>query len=515
MKKLLLILIGLTALYGGIGFLYLPGVINAQLTEQLQKHSGQNFRSASTSFNPFTFTLELGDISVQDKQSEWFKAQSMSINLSAWKLLSGHYSISDFTLNHPLIQSQWDEQGQLIQPVLQLDQSEATDEPIPLNIEQFKIKGGEWQISQSHQLKPTTLSGITFTLEDFQLNQGTAQGELKVQLGKASQVELSAQFDQVAQAVLLNWSLNQLNLAEWSTYLPAGISKPKGTVNSAGQLLWQLDVQPILSIKNLEAEGFGIEVDGMARISEAFIKAENAAVDFNHQAINVELLATEQGQITWLNTKDNNSNTRVEEQANPWQFQLNHLIAYQTTVNLPEQWLQGPMLIDSLKSQHFGNSQSSASQWEATVHAGPSGQLHIQAELTQQPLAMQGTLNMTEWPLPTFNPMLFPEHNFSIQKGLFNTDQAFTWEAAHWQTAGPWRINEFTLLDGSGLTVAEWPALTSSGGGVNGTSQTLYLGDLNLDQAQGFITLVSDSIYDSQSTDEPATNWQIELGPIR
>ncbi len=525
MKKLLFILIGLTALYGVIGFLYLPGVINAQLTEQLQKHSGQNFRSTSTSFNPFTFTLEMDDIRVQDKQSEWFKAQSMSINLNAWRLLSGHYTISDFTLNQPLIQTQWDEQGQLIQPVLQLVQSEATNEPIPLNIEQFQIKDGEWQISQSHHLKPTTLSGITFTSEDFQLNQGTAQGELKVQLGKASQVELSVQFDQAAQAVLLNWSLNHLNLAEWSSYLPASVSKPQGTVNSAGQLLWQLDEQPILSIKNLEVEGFGIEVDGMARISEAFIQAENAAVDFNHQAISVDLLATEHGVFQWHSlTPSTAQQPPTESQAAPmaWHIQLQHLVFYETDVELPDLWRLDPLVIDTLKGTNIslgiGSEQTSptqASEWQASLRQGASALINIQAQQSHQPLTLIGALKVTDWPLAALNPMLFPDHQWQVKQGLFNSQQSFEWRGDQWHTQGHWQINNFELLDAQGLTTAAWPALVSTGGGINGNHQTIYLGNLDLSQAQGFIQTMSNHINQAEQQPGAPSDWRIQIGPFK
>ncbi|MGH8296648.1 MAG: hypothetical protein ACRETZ_14315, partial [Steroidobacteraceae bacterium] len=63
---ILAILAGLAGLYAAVGFLLVPRWIRSEVTGLAARDFGRKLSLGEVRFNPFTWTLELGDVSLPD-----------------------------------------------------------------------------------------------------------------------------------------------------------------------------------------------------------------------------------------------------------------------------------------------------------------------------------------------------------------------------------------------------------------------------------------------------------------
>lgn len=170
---------GIFVTYGIIGFFGVPYAIKNSVPQKVfEATNGGIFSVKSVSFNPFTFYLQLHDISFKTPQKDDFvDVHRFSINLNPvdylWKW---GWVIQDIRIEHPHITLRKDSQGEMNfgwLSTLGTDENESTQESKPLAVlmNNFTLKEGEIDYRDESEGKHfhQAIESIGFHLENIDL----------------------------------------------------------------------------------------------------------------------------------------------------------------------------------------------------------------------------------------------------------------------------------------------------------------------------------------------------------
>lgn len=168
-------LLGLVALYAGLGFFLVPVVARKQIEK---KGSAQLKRQVSlqrVQFNPFTFAGSLERLRVAGENGgELASWAVLRFNFDPWEsLLRREWRLGELSVVAPSFNLAIDPEGRLnIADILESDQPNATAEPSPppkVGIDRLKVENGTVQYSDRSRSTPfsSTVHPIDFVLENF------------------------------------------------------------------------------------------------------------------------------------------------------------------------------------------------------------------------------------------------------------------------------------------------------------------------------------------------------------
>lgn len=178
-KLLLKIFFTLFSLYGLFGFFVLPGIIKKQLVENLEKVIARKIELSSVTFNPYTFELNIHEISIHEQRGDrtFAGAKEISVNIDPLALVVGHVKVKLIEITAPHVTIHKDQEcGFNFSDLLVTNEKslpeEKTDTKTALPkvlVNKFSIIHGEVNFIDESGSEPfeASLKPIDFRLYDF------------------------------------------------------------------------------------------------------------------------------------------------------------------------------------------------------------------------------------------------------------------------------------------------------------------------------------------------------------
>lgn len=224
-------LVTIFILYTIAGFLIVPMVVKSEAVDYIKKEFKREAEIESVSFNPFTFTLSVGEFKLYEKEKEgiFFSFKEFFINISLLPLLSKEVDFEEIRLTEPsgniirlneedfnfsdLIKSSSD------QPT---DTSSAKDEPWEIFIQKFELQRLHLLISDRAVIPAaeTRVDSFSITVTNLRLNSAdTSSFSLTSNLRHGGSFSLSGNFSMTPLKADLDFNLNKANLKPLAPYV--------------------------------------------------------------------------------------------------------------------------------------------------------------------------------------------------------------------------------------------------------------------------------------------------------
>ncbi|TAK56381.1 MAG: DUF748 domain-containing protein [Bacteroidetes bacterium] len=175
-KKLLKIcaitFIVLIALYAGVGFYFLPGIVKSKVIDQVSSTMGRKLTIGDLQINPFELSARVNNIVLFDKDGAGFTGmRELYINFQLRSLFNGTFTFAEISIDSPYVYVKMfpDSSTNYDNLIPESQVSTEPSEPKILVIEKLSIRQGS--IIYEDQTRPTPLisrlDSLTFSLNNF------------------------------------------------------------------------------------------------------------------------------------------------------------------------------------------------------------------------------------------------------------------------------------------------------------------------------------------------------------
>src|SRR5579883_1612019 len=180
---ILAILAGLVGLYAAVGFLLIPRLVRSEMVGLAARDFGRTLTVGDVRFNPFTWTLDISDVSFPDADGRpmiSFGRLQVSIGISSVPRLAP--SLSDIVLDSPQVNAVVRRDGKLNLADLEQPQSSqpkvpaAGSTPFKLFVDRLAVRNGSATYEDDSRPTPfrLDLDPVAFELVDFSTSGDTA-----------------------------------------------------------------------------------------------------------------------------------------------------------------------------------------------------------------------------------------------------------------------------------------------------------------------------------------------------
>ena len=325
---ILAVLVGLVALYAAAGFLLVPRLLRSELVQLTAKDFGRTLSIGDVSFNPFTWTLDIADLSLPDADGRpmiSFGRLEVVVSISSVPRLAP--TLSAIVLDSPRVNAVVRRDGKL--NLLDLAKpfgrpAQATtpapaSKPVKLFLDRFVVENGSATYEDDSRPAPfrLDLNPIGFELLQFSTT-GTAAGSyhLTATIGQGGRLDLTGTVR--AQPVSLHGTLklDDLSAVTIATYLgpilPAEISR--GSVGLQGSFAIDSgadgssarSVRMTIDVPQAEVSGLGVRP---RQSTSDYVQLDrftlgNAHIDLGQRSIRVGQVALAGADVRgWLDER--------------------------------------------------------------------------------------------------------------------------------------------------------------------------------------------------------------------
>lgn len=287
------VLAGLVGLYAAAGFLLLPRWLRSELVQLTAKDFGRTLSVGDISFNPFTWTLAISDVSLPDADGRpmiSFARLQVAVGIASVPRLAP--SLSEIILDGPHVNAVVRPDGKLnladlekpfAAPAAQAPAA-ASSRPFKLFLDRLAIENGSASYEDDSRAAPfhLQLDPIGFELLDFSTTSATAGSyRLTAAIGGGGQIDWAGTIR--AQPISLHGSLKLAGLSASTLgrylgpLLPAQISR--GTLALQGN--FAIDGAGAGSSAQSSARGIRMTIDvPQAQVSGLGVRPRQAPSDY-------------------------------------------------------------------------------------------------------------------------------------------------------------------------------------------------------------------------------------------
>jgi hypothetical protein len=552
--------------YALVGFLVLPNIIKNTLIEQVEQNLGWQSRIEKVELNPFTLTLTINKLVVEDKQGDVvisFDRYHNDIELRS--IIEGALTFSNLELVSPYIKLVVDNKGKTnFQNALEQAQAgkpqkpaKGSDSGIPkLLFDVIKVEAGEIDIVDhtpatliKHHLKP-----LSFTLNNFStfLNkEGTYQ--LAISLGGEQQLTWKgdigvAPFNSTGFLKIEHIKAHQLwgyaqDLVPYT--LAHGLLDFEGQYNVS---LAGNGTELAISNATVMLDEIQIAIKNRADNFLNIDKIKVGSLDFNlgekklaigRVAIDAPALKLErngQGELPILTSFTQSQNKIQEgvvikdelnssEAKSPFKWSIGELLLNNGQINVTDlkSKTAAHIAIKQINSQLSGLSQdlSTSLDFGISYFIENSGKSEINGQVVPAPLNLKAAINFDNLALVTMQPYLNDLLRVTINEGTLsvNGDLALSSENAgdplNGRFNGAINVNQFNSTDQSvNERLLGWQNLTIAPLEINFNPLAIAISDIRIEQPYGRIIVTEDrstnlaKLSVSADTDLPAVETE-------
>ena len=511
--------LGLFLLYSALGFFTVPYFIKKELTKISSAELYSRIEFESLSFNPYSFTTEIENLKLIDKDSKtWFYSDNLLINLDLLKSIFSQISISEISIDAPhylLLLENNNKYPHLKYPTIKQDSS-AQAEPIKINISSININQGSLSYLDTTSVSPIELefNDIGFNNIDFSTDDKFSTFELSLLTDQNDQVEITGKFNFAQLSAFGNWSLNHFSTATVFKFISdsqqqffgfknqSGLFDAKGQFSFNGKQQHDLD----LNIDTFMLENFSAASPepNQPSIYVPQLQINQLHLSLNDKQLNILAIDVESAEISASFTDNNkllwnepsHSQTDKEISDNNWQYQIDKVNINNTSLLLNktngDELFQNKLLINTAKISNLTSAKQQNTDIILSLIPDNTGVINLQATAQFAPLTVDSVIDVNNIDLVSAQAWIPKDIKMKIEKGLLSLQQTFSMQDNEYQSTGWVKFSDLNLLDENNQTFLKVAQLELSENDINSSTKTITLNNIKLDKAEGNLVVSDD-----------------------
>ena len=461
---ILAVLVGLVGLYAAAGFLLVPHLLRSQLVQLTAKDFGRTLSIGDVSFNPFTWTLDIADVSLPDADGRpmiSFSRLEVVVSISSVPRLAP--TLSAIVLDGPRVSAVVRRDGKLnlldlAKPFARPAQPNTpapASKPFKLFLDRLAVENGSATYEDDSRPAPfrLDLNPVGFELLDFSTT-GSAAGSyhLTATIGQGGRLDLTGTIR--AQPIALHGELkvDDLSAVTVATYLgpilPAEISR--GSVALQGGFAIDSgsgsNVRMTIDVPQAEVSGLGVRP---RHATSDYVQLNrftlgNAHIDLEQRSIRVGRIALagadvrgwldERGQLNLLQllgAKAAASAAPAAAAAPPashapaWRIAAPDIRITDTHVSLQDRAIKPAvdLTLGPLSATITGYDTSPNDRLTVSLQSGVNGkgQLRLTAQGSLQPQVLSAKLELSRFDLQPLQPYFAKYTALTLASGFLST----------------------------------------------------------------------------------------------
>jgi Domain of Unknown Function (DUF748) len=466
---ILAVLVGLVALYAAAGFLLVPRLLRSELVQLTAKDFGRTLSIGDVSFNPFTWTLDIADLSLPDADGRpmiSFGRLEVVVSISSVPRLAP--TLSAIVLDRPRVNAVVRRDGKL--NLLDLEKPFArpaqaappppASKPVKLFLDRFVVENGSATYEDDSRPAPfrLDLSPIGFELVEFSTT-GTAAGSyhLTATIGQGGGLDLTGTVRSQPVSLHGTLKLDDLSAVTIATYLgpilPAEISR--GSVGLQGSFAIDSgsdgssarSVRMTIDVPQAEVSGLGVRP---RQSTSDYVQLNrftlgNAHIDLGQRSIRVGQIALagadvrgwldERGQLNLLQLLGTKAAAPAAApavaspppaaKAPAWRIAAPDIRITDTHVSLEDRAVKpaADLTLGPLSARITGYDTSPNDRLTVTVQSGVNGKglLRLTAQGSVQPEVLSAKLELSRFDLKPLQPYFAKYTALTLAGGYLST----------------------------------------------------------------------------------------------
>jgi uncharacterized protein involved in outer membrane biogenesis len=463
---ILAVVVGLVALYAAAGFLLVPRLLRSELVQLTAKDFGRTLSIGDVSFNPFTWTLDIADLSLPDADGRpmiSFGRLEVVVSFSSVPHLAP--TLSAIVLDSPRVNAVVRRDGKL--NLLDLEKPFArpaqappppASKPVKLFLDRFAVANGSATYEDDSRPAPfrLDLNPIGFELLEFSTT-GTAAGSyhLTATIGQGGRLDLTGTVR--AQPVSLHGALklDDLSAVTIATYLgpilPAEISR--GSVGLQGSFAIDSgsdgssarSVRMTIDVPQADVRGLGVRP---RQSTSDYVQLNrftlgDAHIDLGQRSIRVGQIALAGADVRgWLDERGHlnllqllgtkaAAPTAAPSTASPpahapaWRIAAPDIRITDTHVSLEDRAVKpaAALTLGPLSARITGYDTSPNDRLTVTLQSGVNGKglLRLTAQGSLQPEVLSAKLELSRFDLRPLQPYFAKYTALTLASGFLST----------------------------------------------------------------------------------------------
>lgn len=471
------------SLYALLGFLFLPWFAGRQLTDLLERRLALDLQMEALRFNPFSFTLEAGQLQLHASDGPLLDLERLYVNLEPWRLLLLEVRVGDVEIDSPQVYinrytstdntfsrlaRQWRETADPDDSTVVVEE-EAGAEPFPLEVLRFQYNNGSihYRDEVPETTFQTTLGPINTGVDHLSLQEAEEDGNKRLVM----QLEEGGTLTWISTFSVTPLQLSgQLTVDGFSLGIPYRyFADSLPFVLQSGDLALTLDYSlslpsgPRLELSNLAvriSDFTAVDtVTGASLLSDADLALEGGSFAYPELAAQAEALRinalqfnlqrNQAGELNWLAMLAGLPRAGTDPAAQPApapdrpvQLRIGEASIGNTQVTYLDQSLQTPAAITlqtEARLQDFSLAPDTRMPFTSRVQPTSGGSIDVEGELQLLPdLNLDARLEVTELALQPAQAWLdevaqvdIDSGNLSLRARVQSTaGEPFSWQGA-------------------------------------------------------------------------------------
>lgn len=466
LKRLVVSLVSVIALYSWLGFLLLPSVALKVFNQQLAVYANSPAQLQRLEFNPFTLEFFAWDFAIGAAEDQQLSLQHLYGKLAYDSLWSKTLHLHDVQLVKPITQVIFDPQGKLnLTQLFTLPEPPAqTNTPdsaaLAVLIDQLQLQQGSLRFYDQRQQEPVDVSiaELNITLNNFDTRpDSNSQLQLTAQANDGTQLHWQGELSISPLASNGQLQLKNAQLKSWWPYLQESFSAQLKAGRLSLDSHYTLQLSPSLQFKakqlSLELEALALEQQQKPLVRLEKLSISDTQFDFAAQTLQIgkasskKLLAwteiDKNGVSNWEKllpssarqnatasadsaptAKDHDASADPEKKP-AWRIVLKHAELKQQQFHLTDYSHSEPVALQlsnfNLQIKDFDSQASSPFTAELETQVGEQGQLSSRAQILLQPLKVEMSLNSRDLDLRPAQAWMSPYAHIELRSGLLSS----------------------------------------------------------------------------------------------
>ena len=457
-KRLVITLISLLAIYSWLGFLLMPSVALKVINDQLDIYANSPAHLQRLEFNPFTLELKAWNFHIGEADNKQLSLQHLYSKLALDSLPNKTVHLRDVQLVEPVGQVIFNKQGDLnLTQLFNLPETQDKpvdhkSTPIAVLIDKLQLQQGKLRFNdqRQHDEVDVTLADLNITLNNFDTRPASnSELQLTAQASDGTQLQWQGHLSISSLASQGHLQLQDAQLKSWWPY----VSEHFTAQLKDGQLNldtnYELELTPVLQFK---ANKLSAQLNSLALTQQqqplatmASLSISDAELDLASQKIQIGKVSSSKleawaeidknGLINWQkllpsttaekSAVDNNTPVNSTSNQQAWRIIVKQTNLTGHTFHLADNSRSEPVALElsdfNLRIKDFDSQANSPFNAELSSKVGEQGRINSNAQVLLQPLTVDMTVNSSDLDLRPAQSWISPYAHVELRSGLLNS----------------------------------------------------------------------------------------------
>ena len=457
-KRLVITLISLLAIYSWLGFLLVPSVALKVINDQLDIYANSPSNLQRLEFNPFSFELNAWGFHIGEVDNKQISLKQLYGKLAPGSLRNKTVHLQDVQLIEPVGQVIFNKQGQLNLaqlfniPEAQEKLDDDTSTPIAVLIDKLHLQKGNLRFNDQRQQDPVdvTVADLNITLNNFDTRPASnSELQLTAQASDGTQLQWQGHLSISPLASQGHLQLQDAKLKSWWPYVREHFTAQLKDGTFDLDTHYELELSPALQFKatQLSAQVSSLNLEQqqqpLARLAKLGIS--DSEFDLAAQKVQIGKISSSKlevwaeidknGVVNWQKLLPSAATAKPENNAsndskktasnNPeWRIIVKQADLAQYQFHLTDNSHDEPAALElsdfNLHIKDFDSQAKTPFNAELDTRIG-EGKLSSTAQVLLEPLQVDMTVNSTDLDLRTAQNFISPYAHVELKSGLLNS----------------------------------------------------------------------------------------------